>query len=365
MANLIHALGLMSGTSLDGIDVALISGDGRENPARGPFLGVAYSPEQRARLRAGLEAAKAISARHERPGGLAALERDLTLWHAQAVKDFLGRFGQVRPGLIGFHGQTVLHRPEAGLTVQLGDGALLARETGIAVVADMRAADVAAGGQGAPLVPAYHAALAAGLAARPVAFVNIGGVANLTFVGRDGGLVAFDTGPGNALLDDWALAHTGRAVDADGALAASGRVDEARLAGWLSQEWFRRAPPKSLDRLGFAHCDCTGLSAADGAATFTAFTARAIAQAGAHLPEPPAQWIICGGGRRNPVLMAMLAAAVPGEVVSAEQAGFDGDAMEAEAWAHLAIRSRLGLPLSFPATTGVRTPVTGGVMCLP
>ncbi|MDP4824068.1 MAG: anhydro-N-acetylmuramic acid kinase, partial [Aestuariivirgaceae bacterium] len=215
MANLMNALGLMSGTSLDGIDAALIRTDGEAVVERGPAMAFPYSPAQRARLRAGLEAAVAITQRDQRPGDLGPLERDLTLWHAEAVAEFR-KAHDIQPDVIGFHGQTVLHRPANRLTVQLGDGGLLARETGIQVVADMRAADVAAGGQGAPLVPAYHAALAAGLAQRPVAFVNIGGVANITFIARDGALLAFDTGPGNALLDDWALKHTGRAVDEGG-----------------------------------------------------------------------------------------------------------------------------------------------------
>lgn len=365
MAKLISSLGLMSGTSMDGIDVAHVITDGEGVVERRGGLFVPYSPAQASALRQGLADAAGMASRTARPGSLAGLEADLTRWHAQAISTFMR---EMRPGpvdVIGFHGQTVLHRPEIRLTVQLGDGAMLARLAGIPVVADMRAADVAAGGQGAPLVPAYHAALAGELAARPCAFVNIGGVANVTFIGADGRLLAFDTGPGNALLDDWALAHTGQPVDANGRLAAAGRVDEARLAAWLSHGFFAQTPPKSLDRMSFAGLDMAGLSPADGAATLAAFTARSIAGAALHLGESPAAWVITGGGRRNPVLMAMLRQAIPAMVVTAEEAGLDGDFMEAEAWAYLAVRALKGLALSFPGTTGVREPMTGGVRFAP
>jgi anhydro-N-acetylmuramic acid kinase len=307
--------------------------------------------------------AVAITQRDQRPGDLAALERDLTLWHADAVAQFR-KAHDIQPDVIGFHGQTVLHRPAQALTVQLGDGGLLAAETGIQVVADMRAADVAAGGQGAPLVPAYHAALAAGLAARPAAFVNIGGVANITFIARDGALLAFDTGPGNALLDDWALKHTGRAVDEGGALAASGSPDEAMLEALLAHPYFAAMPPKSLDRQTFAALTPNSLNPENGAATLTAFTARSIAAAADWLEEMPEVWVITGGGRHNPALMGMLREVIPARVIAAEDAGFDGDAMEAEAWGYLAVRSLKGLPLSFPGTTKVDEPMTGGVLHL-
>ncbi len=361
MANLMNALGLMSGTSLDGIDAAMVRTDGETVVERGPAMTFPYSPAQRARLRAGLEAAVVITQRDQRPGDLADLERDLTLWHAAAVAEFR-QAHDIQPDVIGFHGQTVLHRPAQGLTVQLGDGSLLAAETGIQVVADMRVADVAAGGQGAPLVPAYHAALAAGLAARPAAFVNIGGVANITFIARDGALLAFDTGPGNALLDDWAMKHTGRAVDEGGALAASGTPDEAMLEALLAHPYFAAMPPKSLDRQSFAALTPNSLNPANGAATLTAFTAHSIAEAADWLEEMPEVWVITGGGRHNPALMAMLREVIPARVIAAEDAGFDGDAMEAEAWGYLAVRSLRGLPLSFPGTTKVEEPMTGGVL---
>jgi len=266
--------------------------------------------------------------------------------------------------LVGFHGQTILHRPSERRTWQIGDGATLARVTGIAVVNDFRAADVAAGGQGAPFVPLYHQVLARGMT-RPVVVVNIGGVANVTFVGVKDELMAFDTGPGNAAIDDWAFAHTGEPVDRDGRLARAGRVDEAVLADLLDNPRFRQLPPKSLDRLDFPMSAVEGLSAADGAATLTAFTAAAIARAQEHLPQTPKAWIICGGGRHNPVLMEALRARLPGDVMAAEDVGWRGDYLEAEAFAYLAVRSVKGLPLSLPSTTGVPHPMTGGVLHRP
>ena len=361
MAKLISSLGLMSGTSLDGVDVAHILTDGEQIVERRGGLSIPYTKAQTEALRQGLIAAQHLTDRTARPAALAALEADLTRWHAEAVSRFMREFHNPQIDLIGFHGQTILHKPQEKLTIQLGDGQMLAQLTGLAVVADMRAADVAAGGQGAPLVPAYHAALAGDLAASPCVFVNIGGVANITYIGTDGALMAFDTGPGNALLNDWALRHSGHDYDINGELAASGAVDEMRLASWLAHKYFTQKPPKSLDRNDFAHVDLEGLSPADGAACLTAFTARSIAKASEHFPDQPFMWVITGGGRRNPTLLTMLRKTISGMVVTAEEAGLDGDLMEAEAWAYLAARSSLGLPLSFPGTTGVFKPMRGGV----
>jgi anhydro-N-acetylmuramic acid kinase len=380
MTSTLRALGLMSGTSMDGIDVALIDTDGEDRVVRGPSATFAYAPDFRRRLAEAIDDARGLTDRTARPGCLAAAERELTVRHAAAVEHFLADQGLSASAIdvIGFHGQTVLHvagtrsclssrtaravTAAPTVTVQIGDGAELARRTGIDVVWDLRAADAAAGGQGAPLVPVYHRAMAARLPERPVAVVNIGGVANVTWIGRDGTLIAFDTGPGNALIDDWMLRHTGRAVDADGATAAGGRVDEAALTALLMSPYFGRLPPKSLDRNAFAIDPVLGLSLADGAATLTAFTAAGIARGRAHFPQQPQLWIICGGGRRNRTLMAMLAAGVESAVVPAEAVGFDGDAVEAEAWAYLAVRSLKGLPITFPGTTGVAAPMTGGVL---
>jgi anhydro-N-acetylmuramic acid kinase len=364
------ALGLMSGTSMDGIDIAALETDGETVVRRGPGGFFAYDDAFRARIAAGLKDARAIGHREERPGDLAALERDITLRHADAVKRFLAKNPALAPEVIGFHGQTVLHRPDRALTVQLGDGALLARETGIATVHDMRANDMVHGGQGAPLVPAYHAALAASLppALRrfPVCFVNIGGISNVTFVPEAGAPVAFDSGPGNALIDQWVAVHGGRAFDEDGRIAAAGAVVPAVVARYLDAAFFAEPPPKSLDRGDFTIDPAQGLSLEDGARTLAAVTAAAILKARAHMPEQPLSWIICGGGRKNPLIMADLRHGAGNvAVVAAEEAGFDGDAMEAEAWAYLAVRSLKGLPLTFPTTTGCDAPVTGGVLAKP
>lgn len=367
------AIGLMSGTSMDGIDLAVVLTDGDAIVRRGPSLFVPYEAAFRRRIEDGLAEAKAIGRRDERPGGLAALERDITLRHAEAVARFLPTLKDLRPEMIGFHGQTVLHRPQAGLTVQLGDGPLLAERTGLPVVYDMRAADMVAGGQGAPLVPAYHAALARSLpdafAGRwPIAFVNIGGISNVTFVARDADPVAFDSGPGNALIDQWVTREGGVPFDADGAIASEGGVVRPVVEAYLANPFFERAGPKSLDRGDFTLDLAEGLELADGARTLAAVSAEAILKSAERQTSFPKLWIVCGGGRKNPHILADLrdaAAARGGEVILAEDAGFDGDAMEAEAWAYLAVRSVEGLPLTFPTTTGCRAAVTGGVLARP
>jgi len=348
------ALGLMSGTSLDGVDAALIETDGRTIDRAGPALTLPYAPDFRARLRA--------LAGDDGPVEL--VERALTELHAQAVAMLLDRAGisAADVGVIGFHGHTVWHRPAERQTRQIGDGAWLARATGIRVVNDFRSADVAAGGQGAPLVPVFHQAIAGGLD-RPVALLNLGGVANLTWIGADGELLAFDTGPGNALLDDWALAHTGTPVDRDGSLARAGTADPGRRAAFLAHPWFDQPPPKSLDRDAFArHAGALldGLDAADGAATLVSFTSGAVAAALPHLPTPPGRWLVAGGGRHNGALMAALARDLGVPVEPVEAIGQDGDALEAQAFGFLAVRTLTGLPLTFPGTTGAPRPLGGG-----
>src|SRR5436305_986412 len=247
MSTMRRAIGLMSGTSLDGVDVAIITTDGRRVAEPGPALTVPYSPALRARLRGVLGGV----------GPVAEVEREITEVHADAVARFVEEHG-VAAAVIGFHGHTILHRPAERRTWQIGDGALLARRTGIDVVCDFRSADVAGGGEGAPLVPLFHAALAARLD-KPLAIVNIGGVANVTWLGaEEGAILAFDTGPGNAPIDDWALRHIGRPVDRDGALARAGRIDSARLAAFLGHPLFDRPPPKSLDRADFVVFDDDG-----------------------------------------------------------------------------------------------------------
>ena len=357
----------MSGTSLDGIDVALLRTDGEDVVDRGPAATYPYRPDQQAVLHDALQEAKSLEAREARPGILAEAERALTEWHAEAVNRFLDTNGLTPPEIdvIGFHGQTVIHRPERRLTVQLGLGPTLARRTGIPVVYDMRAADVAAGGQGAPLVPVYHRALAAAVADRPVAFVNIGGVANMTWIGQDGDLVAFDTGPGNALLNDWCERHTDVPYDKDGMLARRGSSNTDVLGQLLKNNFFATSAPKSLDRNTFQTSVVDALSPADGAATLTRFTAASIALSEKLVPEPPRLYIICGGGRLNPTLIQNLRNLLQASVIVAEDVGMNGDSMEAEAWAYLAVRCLRGLAITFPGTTGVAAPLSGGRLTAP
>ncbi len=360
----------MSGTSLDGIDVALLRTDGEAEVRRGPAATYPYRPDQQAVLHDALQQARTLDSREARPGILAEAERALTEWHAEAVARFLRDKGLTPSEIdvIGFHGQTVIHRPERRLTVQLGLGPTLARLAGIPVVYDMRAADVEAGGQGAPLVPVYHRALAAGLPERPVALLNIGGVANMTWIGRAGNLVAFDTGPGNALLNDWCERHTDVPYDRDGALGNRGRVAPDVLGQLLKNNFFSTAAPKSLDRNTFDASVVDGLSPADGAATLTRFTAAAIAASLPLVPEAPRLVVVCGGGRHNPTLMRHirdLLQPTGTKVVSAEDVSLDGDSMEAEAWAYLAVRCLNGLPITFPGTTGAPQPLSGGLVARP
>ena len=351
------ALGLMSGTSLDGIDAALIETDGVDVVRRGGWLTIPYDDGLRADLRNCL-------------GGSGDIERvtgAITRAHGDAVAALLAREGVDRGAvrMIGFHGHTIVHRPEEGLTWQIGDGALLAELTGIDVVCDFRRNDVAAGGQGAPLAPLYHAALAEGLE-RPLAVLNLGGVGNLTWLGDKDRVMAFDTGPGNALLDDWMRRHLDTAYDADGALAAGGAPDLALLEQLLGDAYFAQEPPKSLDRDSFAAAAAAlygaDLAVADGAATLTAFTVRAVARAVDHLPTPPKRWLVSGGGRHNSTMMASLAEVLAVAVEPVETVGWDGDALEAQAFAYLAVRSLRDLPLTLPGTTGAPRPITGGVL---
>lgn len=349
----------MSGTSVDGVDVALIETDGERIASFGPALTVPYADEVRRTIRA------AFGAEQESDATRAA-ERAVTEAHVAAVRRWACEHDMALSNLdlVGFHGQTITHRPERRFTWQIGDGAALARAIGVRVVNDLRSADVAAGGQGAPLVPVYHAALAADLP-RPLAVVNVGGVGNVTWIGTDNSLLAFDTGPGNGPIDDWCARRAGQRYDKDGALAASGTVDRNRLERFSEHRYFAMMPPKSLDRADFNDRWAEGLSVADGAATLTRGTARAIALASRHFPQPVVQWVICGGGARNPTLLGAIAEETQGKVVTADDLGWDGDALEAQAFAFLAVRSLRGLPLTFPGTTGAPAPMTGGRLSEP
>ncbi len=354
------AIGLMSGTSMDGIDVALIETDGHVVVRRGAFATYPYAAELKLAL-------KPLCGRA--PDGtrdVSGVVQAITDAHAEAVEDFCARAG-IDIGtvdVIGFHGQTVYHDPANGITVQLGDGDRLAQRLSRPVVADFRSADVAAGGQGAPLAPLYHAALAKPLEP-PIGVLNLGGVGNLTWISPDGGIVAFDAGPANALLDDWMLRHTGDAMDENGAQARAGKIDQDALDALMAAPYFDLPYPKSLDRDHFDPSPVQNLSVADGAATLVAFSAEAVARAQAQLPQPPSRWLVTGGGRHNPVMMAALRRVLDRPVEPVEAVGWNGDAMEAQAFAFLAVRALDGQALSLPTTTGVKAPTTGGVVFRP
>jgi anhydro-N-acetylmuramic acid kinase len=360
----------MSGTSLDGVDVALIETDGERIAAFGPTGYRAYSEGERALLRQALHEGAALRDRNARPFVLAEAENFVTQVHAETLEGFLGRekIDRASVAIVGFHGQTVLHRPADRLTVQIGDGAALARRLKIPVAYDFRAADVAVGGQGAPLVPVFHQALARDLKhPHPIAVLNVGGVANVTYV--DGGdPVACDTGPGNALIDDFMRARTGAPYDNYGDVAATGKPNQAFIDNVLADGFFLLKPPKSLDRnaFAFAHLGLPDFSVADGAATLSALTVQAIGRVVPNLPSAPKAWIVAGGGARNRTLVKMLKERLaPAMVETADEAGWSADALEAQAFAYLAVRTLNSLPITFPATTGVKQPLRGGVIARP
>ena len=357
------SIGLMSGTSIDGLDAALVETDGRDHVRILGFVSNPFDPVFRTRLR-GLFGQPDKSRRAERQ----IVERELTELHAILVRDLLRYTNRTAAEIdvVGFHGQTLWHQPAQHVTLQIGDGALLADLTGIPIVNDFRTADVRAGGHGAPLVPLYHRALAAALP-KPVAILNIGGVSNISWIGglNDEDVIACDVGPGNAMIDDWMLRHTGRVYDEHGLLAASGTVDAAHVEAFMTHAFFAQKPPKSLDRNAFKKLVPSTSNAADGAATLTMMTARAVAHSLTLMPAKPTHLYITGGGRLNRTLMQWIGdlSAIP--VHSVDDLGWSGDGLEAEAFAYLAVRSLLGLPLSMPATTGVPRPMTGGTLHQP
>ncbi len=353
----IWAAGAMSGTSFDGVDVAMLQTDGVEIADFGEAREAAYSDADREVLRAAMGAWPG-EARAD------AAAKVVEAAHIAALVDLPGA------EVLGFHGQTLAHDPDGGRTHQVGDGALLADALGLEVIWDFRSADVGLGGQGAPLAPFYHWACARWIGAKaPVAFLNLGGVGNITWVDPGveapelpGACVAFDTGPANAPMDDLMAARGLGAFDADGALAARGEIDLAVLQQALEAPWFDIIPPKSLDRDAFAGLldAVAGLSDADALATLTAVSAGAVARGVPHLPARPERVLVTGGGRRNATLMMMLAEAMGCEVIAVEDVGLNGDALEAQAFAYLAVRVMAGLPTSAPGTTGVAAAVGGG-----
>lgn len=391
--------GLMSGTSMDGVDVAVLDTDGEQHVALVAHATVPYSAAQRSRIRAQL-------GQRQRTAPVLALEEEVTALHAQALRTVCADADIALSSLhcVGFHGQTLSHAPQEGHTLQIGDGAALAADLGLVVVNDFRTADVQEGGQGAPLVPLYHAALArqlmdecaaadkapakAGDVSQGLAVVNVGGVSNITYIpppqeGCPAPLLAFDCGPGGAYIDDYMLTTCGREFDAGGALAAAGapHLPPHAVDAFMQQEFFAAPPPKSLDRHS-----CDGPTAAllqaiaahmsehaeqarhaAAVAALTEASAAAIAAAAQHLPTVPRVWLVTGGGRHNATLLARVAARLPEgtAVAPVDTVGWDGDAMEAAAFGFLAVRSLRGLHLTEPGTTGCRKACTGGVTHLP
>jgi anhydro-N-acetylmuramic acid kinase len=362
------AIGMMSGTSLDGVDAALIRGDGEIITEFGPSIYLAYGPEQRQQIRALLNLVQEKGSAARGNDAVQQVERLITEHHVAAIETLLSENGVDASSIdvLGMHGQTVLHRPDEGWTWQIGDGDYLAEQTGIPVVDDFRSADMKAGGQGAPFAPLYHEALigSAGLeaAAYPVVVVNIGGVANLTWVKPGEDVIGFDVGPGNAQMDDWAVDKLGASFDENGQLAANGKAEQAIVRQVIALPFFSENYPKSLDRLDFSLGPVVNLPAEDGMATLAAITVAGIMHGIDLLPEKPASLYICGGGRKNTHLMQLLEQASGLKPQPVDVLGWRGDMLEAELFGHLAIRSLKGLPLSLPSTTGARKAVTGGVL---
>ena len=357
---MLTAIGLMSGTSMDGVDAAVLKTNGDRVEGFGPSLSIPYETTFRDRLRSILG--------RDPSGDTKALTviEDLTNYHIEVIKKLIFE-NNIEPStidVIGFHGHTVFHKPEQGITCQIGNGARLAQKTGIPVVCDFRTNDIAHGGQGAPLAPMFHAALSWNYE-KPLAVLNIGGVANVTWISPDGGIIAFDTGPGNALIDDWVRDNKQGKMDMGGRLAHSGKINTEALEGLLDNPYFLKPYPKSLDRDNFDPSLVAHLSVVDGAATLTAFSAGAVEKAVHLFPATPNRWLVCGGGRLNQAMMAAMRGLLIQPVEPVEMVGWQGDVLEAQAFAYLAVRSLMGLHLSIPSTTGVSKPVSGGVLHQP
>ena len=362
----IWAAGFMSGTSLDAVDAAMILTDGHRVLEFGPVAERPYTEDERSVLKQAVDAAIAWNWQGPQPeAAFKAARRVLTKTHTDAFQALCNMPDAPIPAIMGVHGQTVLHRRPSdqslGATLQIFDAPAFQAAANLPLVYDFRSADVAAGGQGAPLAPAYHSALLDRLGDEAACVLNLGGVANITSRQSDGTLIAFDTGPANGPIDEWIDGHAQGRYDEGGKIAAAGRVHEGLLVQLFEHPWFSEPPPKSLDRYDFNASMARGLSLEDGAATLTAFSARSVAAGINLLPDPPRRVVACGGGRLNPALMRALGEALPCEVISAEDAGWDGNAIEAQAFAFLAVRTHRELPISWPLTTGVPSPLSGGV----
>jgi anhydro-N-acetylmuramic acid kinase len=353
------SVGLMSGTSMDGIDVALIQTDGDKAITLGPNLFVPYAPEFQEKI-------QSILGVTEKTETIAEIEREMTILHGEAIEALLKKSDLSKDDIdvVGFHGHTILHQSPKkypkGRTWQIGDSHLLFNLTGLSVIGNLRENDVIHGGEGAPLVPVFQQALCAGLE-KPLAILNIGGIANITWIDCDD-LMAFDTGPGNALIDNWVYQHTEQRYDKGGEIAKNGVIDNVLLEKWLQHSYFSITPPKSLDRLDF-NFSPQGISLENGAATLTAFTVETIMEGLKYLPQKPKTIFVAGGGRQNQTMMALLKKRCdPIPVEAIDGLGWSSDFLEAQAFGYLAKRSLLNLPITFPKTTGVPFPLTGGIL---
>jgi anhydro-N-acetylmuramic acid kinase len=359
---LLQAVGVISGTSMDGIDVALIATDGKDAVSARAGATYPYPPDLRKKLQTVITDPGTAE-----KAPLADIEVEVTQAHGDAIAQFLadGGIAANKVDVIGLHGQTVIHLPERHFTRQLGSGEAIAKRFGVTTVYRFRHADVAAGGQGAPLVPLYHKALASELD-QPLMVLNLGGVGNVTWLDDDT-VIAFDTGPANALIDDFVRARRGVPCDEGGQLAASGTSDRDMVAAFMQHPYFEKPAPKSLDRNEF-HAMAAAvekLSDADGAATLAEFTVASAVAALRHVPRPPFRWLVAGGGRHNAHLMHRLAEELKTPVTPCEAVGWNGDYLEAQCFGYLAVRSLHGLPISLPSTTGAPQPLTGGEVCRP
>jgi len=360
----------MSGTSLDGIDVALLDTNGETIEAFGPSYFRRYSPKEREIIEAATQAALKWNFDGVAPNIFAQAEEIVDSAHIEAVQQFIKTHSLESDeiDLIGYHGQTILHRPpdgkNKGQTLQLGNGNRVANMLKLDTVYDFRSNDMVQGGQGAPLAPVFHRALVKTAQLEGVTgILNVGGVSNITIISKDGTLVATDCGPGNGPLDSWMSQNNAGSYDKDGRASMAGTADFALVERWLKREFFEKPVPKSADRWDFDVLDqMQVLSLENGAATLTVFTAMAIKDTLSKMQQTTDNIVVCGGGRLNPTFMLALKEQNIGDIRSAENIGWQGDDIEAQAFAFLAARHVNDLPLSYPTTTGVSEAVTGGIL---
>ena len=354
------AIGCMSGTAMDGIDIALIETDGYEYIRPIGFISESHDSAFREKLRSCLN-------KTSRDSLTETIEKEFTLRHIPLIKKLMCNLNVSSQDIdiIGFHGQTIHHNPNEKITIQLGDGQLLSQEIGVPVSYDFRQADIQSGGQGAPLLPIYHKALSvnAGIDL-PTAIVNIGGVGNITWIDYDG-MIAFDTGPGNAMIDDWVKSQTDNLYDEGGKYAANGTIDKDIVKQFTSSDYFLKKYPKSLDRNDFHESSVDGMTLENGAATLTEMTIQSIALAISQCPTPPKSIYISGGGRHNSTIISRLSDAIGITVKPSDTLGWNGDSLEAEGFAYMAVRRVLNEPISFPTTTGCPSPMVGGIIAKP